>query len=224
METVIVTKNDVLCGRSPSERAHIGNLRLQNCIELHGSKYLIANKSEKSRIIRTIVESIQKTGGRFLKKKPGTGEYAVISPRSAKEKVGLAMREAMLNRDQKTNVKNTSGAAAAPVAGTSVTALKPVISSDSVVTQSTAVVSSLSLSSVETSAVPLSQMASSSSPVSQPASPKVNHLAPPPKTMPFDSVADYSSYNYDPLGEELTNFLTSLGDDSLTDAFFGLVE
>ena len=224
METVIVTKNDVLCGRSPSERAHIGNLRLQNCIELHGSKYLVANKSEKSRIIRTIVESIQKTGGRFLKKKPGTGEYAVISPRSAKEKVGLAMREAMMNRDQKSNVTNTSGAAAAPVARTSVTALKPVVSSDSVVTQATAVVSSSSLSSVETSAVPLSQMASSSSPVSQPASPKVDHSAPPPKTMLFDSMADYSSYNYDPLGEELTNFLTSLGDDSLTDAFFGLVE
>jgi len=168
------------------------------------------------------VESIQKIGGRFLKKKPGTGEYAVISPRSAKEKVGLAMREAMLNRDQKTNVENTSGAAA-PVARTTVTALKPVVSSDSVVTQSTAVVSSLSLSSVETSVVPLSQMNSPPSPVSQPASPKADPSVPPPKTVVFDSMTDYSSYNYDPLGEELTNFLSSLGDDSLTDAFFGLV-
>ena len=90
-ELVEVTKSDVLCGRSPEEQCHPGNTRLKNCIELHRVKYADANKANKSKIIRQIVEII---GGRFLKKNKD-GDYVVIPPRGAREKVGLAMREAL---------------------------------------------------------------------------------------------------------------------------------
>uniref|UniRef100_A0A7S2NRI9 DUF6824 domain-containing protein n=1 Tax=Leptocylindrus danicus TaxID=163516 RepID=A0A7S2NRI9_9STRA len=90
-EPAEVTKNDVLCGRSPEEQCHPGNIRLKNCIELHRAKYAEANKANKSKIIRQIVDTI---GARFLKKNKD-GVYIVIPPRGAREKVGLAMREAM---------------------------------------------------------------------------------------------------------------------------------
>ena len=90
-EPVEVKKDDVLYGRTPEEQCHPGNIRLKNCIDLHRAKYAEANKANKSKIIRQIVNVV---GGRFLKKNKD-GHYIVISPRGAREKVGLAMRESM---------------------------------------------------------------------------------------------------------------------------------
>mmetsp|Transcript_6871 Transcript_6871/g.10118 ORF Transcript_6871/g.10118 Transcript_6871/m.10118 type:complete len:236 (-) Transcript_6871:212-919(-) len=100
-EPTEVTKDDVLCGRSPEEQCHPGNIRLKNCIELHRTKYAEANKANKSKIIRQIVDTI---GARFLKKNKD-GVYIVIPPRGAREKVGLAMREAMEPNKQAAKTK-----------------------------------------------------------------------------------------------------------------------
>lgn len=90
--TILPSKFDVLCGRSPEERAHSGNVRMMTCVELHKSQYLNAPKCDKSKIIRNIVHAIEKEGGRFLKRELN-GEYTLLPPRSTREKVGLAMRE-----------------------------------------------------------------------------------------------------------------------------------
>ena len=69
---------------------------MMTCIELHMVHYIQALKPEKSVIIKNIVSAIEVEGGRFLKRgasNSGGGEYTILSPRSAREKVGLAMRE-----------------------------------------------------------------------------------------------------------------------------------
>jgi len=109
-EPVEVTKNDVLCGRSPEEQCHPGNIRLKNCIELHRVKYSEANKANKSKIIRQIVDVI---GGRFLKKNKD-GDYVVIPPRGAREKVGLAMREALEPNKTTTSSSTSKGSSGGP--------------------------------------------------------------------------------------------------------------
>jgi hypothetical protein len=92
---VFATKLDVLCGRDKLSHAHSGNKRFRKIIEKHREEYQTAqNRESKTSITTKIIQLIESSGGRFLKKDDDTDKWEVVTEAYAKEKVSHALRSA----------------------------------------------------------------------------------------------------------------------------------
>jgi len=90
---------DVLCDRSRFAFNHIGNRRFRITVETKVPHYAVAtHKSDRSRIVRSIVGIIHGAGGRFLTRS-NCGEWKQVSKVRSKEKVGHALRAAISARN-----------------------------------------------------------------------------------------------------------------------------
>mmetsp|Transcript_4160 Transcript_4160/g.5967 ORF Transcript_4160/g.5967 Transcript_4160/m.5967 type:complete len:801 (+) Transcript_4160:100-2502(+) len=118
---ILVTDNDILCGRGGMTNHHKGNKRFRDIVALHRPDYVRANKVNKPAVARMIIKAIRSgdSPGRFLKKDEKTGKWFDIGDRRAAEKASQALREktpeerSKLRQDQQLsdNTKPASSAA-----------------------------------------------------------------------------------------------------------------
>eukprot|EP00540_Astrosyne_radiata_P013815 CAMPEP_0116864208 /NCGR_PEP_ID=MMETSP0418-20121206/24687_1 /TAXON_ID=1158023 /ORGANISM="Astrosyne radiata, Strain 13vi08-1A" /LENGTH=378 /DNA_ID=CAMNT_0004499389 /DNA_START=64 /DNA_END=1200 /DNA_ORIENTATION=+ len=98
MELRVPTENDVLCGRGRNCFEHEGNKRFRQIVVKNISKYLeAASRKKKTIVVRSIIEQVHGSGGRFLKKN-SRGLWYDSGMRGAKEKVGHSLRDASTDR------------------------------------------------------------------------------------------------------------------------------
>eukprot|EP00538_Stauroneis_constricta_P007015 CAMPEP_0119555944 /NCGR_PEP_ID=MMETSP1352-20130426/8017_1 /TAXON_ID=265584 /ORGANISM="Stauroneis constricta, Strain CCMP1120" /LENGTH=228 /DNA_ID=CAMNT_0007602815 /DNA_START=359 /DNA_END=1045 /DNA_ORIENTATION=+ len=90
-----INHNDVLCGRGGATNNHVGNKRFRNLVADHQPQYLVAKKKDKVIISRTIVQTIQSRGGRFLKRSPDGDVWVPVPVKRATEKTSQALREGL---------------------------------------------------------------------------------------------------------------------------------
>lgn len=92
---ILVTDNDILCGRGGMTNHHKGNKRFRDIVALHRPDYVRANKVNKPAVARMIIKAIRSGDppGRFLKKDEKTGKWFDIGDRRAAEKASQALRE-----------------------------------------------------------------------------------------------------------------------------------
>ena len=86
---------DVMCGRDKISRAHVGNKRLRDIIEMIRERYQTApSRDEKTRITCEIVSVVRshRPGGRFLKINADTNKWDDVGDEYAREKVSHALR------------------------------------------------------------------------------------------------------------------------------------
>lgn len=91
--------NDVLLGRGKLIQEHTGNLRFRHIVENHREMYETARRLEKTLLASKIVEILQQTGGRFVKR-DGTG-WAEVDDETARYKVSHSFRNKRLAENQK---------------------------------------------------------------------------------------------------------------------------
>mmetsp|Transcript_26945 Transcript_26945/g.44879 ORF Transcript_26945/g.44879 Transcript_26945/m.44879 type:complete len:690 (+) Transcript_26945:131-2200(+) len=92
---MLVTENDILCGRGGLTNHHKGNKRFRDIVALHRPDYVRAAKVHKPSVARMIVKAIRNSDppGRFLKKDIKTGKWYDIGDKRAAEKASQALRE-----------------------------------------------------------------------------------------------------------------------------------
>mmetsp|Transcript_10429 Transcript_10429/g.17270 ORF Transcript_10429/g.17270 Transcript_10429/m.17270 type:complete len:307 (-) Transcript_10429:91-1011(-) len=88
-----VQKHDVLLGRGKKRFKHPGNIAYRAFIESRISFYFEGGRIRKSGVVLEIIESIKKTGGRFLKDQKGAADWEEADLRVAREKVGHSIRD-----------------------------------------------------------------------------------------------------------------------------------
>jgi len=91
---IVITDQDILCGRGGATNHHKGNKRFRDIVTLHRPDYVAAPKIRKPDVARKIVRAIR-TGnqpGRFLKK-ADDGKWVDIGDKKAAEKASQALRE-----------------------------------------------------------------------------------------------------------------------------------
>ena len=86
---------DVLSGRGGLANTHTGNRVYRRLVHLNKETYLkLATKRDKGLLVDSIIFSIQKHGGRFLKQNPETGAWDhELTYKEAVLKTGQALRE-----------------------------------------------------------------------------------------------------------------------------------
>lgn len=95
---------DILCGRSRNSFKHVGNRRFRVTIEMNLNAYNAAStKKQKSDLIIEIAASLRdNVGARFLKPK-GTNEYIELTEEQIHKKIGHALRDMAVARQQSTS-------------------------------------------------------------------------------------------------------------------------
>lgn len=95
-----VNENDVLCGRGRGPAGHSGNVRFHELVAEKRMAYLTStDRKEKANICEEIIDTVRRSGGRFLKKISGSGRktnpklWEIVSDAKAKAKTGQALRE-----------------------------------------------------------------------------------------------------------------------------------
>jgi|Transcript_3628 hypothetical protein len=117
---------DVICGRGKSCFNHIGNRRFRVTIDMNLSRYASASsKLEKSLIVMSIVDTVRDNSprGGFVKHVVRTSRWYEVGDHLAREKVGQALREALVAKDpqkreakkQKRTQAKTNSSKALPV-------------------------------------------------------------------------------------------------------------
>jgi hypothetical protein len=93
---VIPERYDVMCGRGRVAFKHAGNCRLRATIGIHLEEYNSCGRSRngKTQIIRSIIQSIKMSGGRFLKFDVKEDQWYDGGATAAKNRVGSAFRDA----------------------------------------------------------------------------------------------------------------------------------
>mmetsp|Transcript_32962 Transcript_32962/g.75940 ORF Transcript_32962/g.75940 Transcript_32962/m.75940 type:complete len:330 (+) Transcript_32962:149-1138(+) len=90
-------ETDVLCGRGGATNSHSGNKDFRYLVKRHQKQYLRAKKKDKPLVASSIVDSIRKRGGRFLRRCDTTIEgdivWVDIGDDRAREKTCQALRE-----------------------------------------------------------------------------------------------------------------------------------
>lgn len=77
--------HDIICGRGNFCSQHPGNEFLSQLVEVGLPKYMAANsKSDKSSILREIIRTVIRIGGRFLKKDSVNGAYYEAGMKAAR--------------------------------------------------------------------------------------------------------------------------------------------
>jgi len=91
-----VKLQDVICGKRGSKETsnHVGNERLRVVVEMKLDRYRRSTRSEKSEIVREIVDIVRAYGGRFVRK-TDEGGLVDIGNQKSREKVGHAIRGAL---------------------------------------------------------------------------------------------------------------------------------
>mmetsp|Transcript_11861 Transcript_11861/g.18198 ORF Transcript_11861/g.18198 Transcript_11861/m.18198 type:complete len:212 (-) Transcript_11861:264-899(-) len=98
--------HDIICGRGNFCSQHPGNEFLSQLVDVGLPKYMAANsKSDKSSILREIIRTVIRIGGRFLKKDSVNGAYYEAGMKAARDKVGYCLREASMERISKLKLK-----------------------------------------------------------------------------------------------------------------------
>jgi hypothetical protein len=92
---ILVTENDILCGRGGLTNHHKGNKRFRDIVALHRPDYVRAAKIHKPGVARLIVRAIRNSDppGRFLKKDFKSNKFYDIGDKRAAEKASQALRE-----------------------------------------------------------------------------------------------------------------------------------
>jgi len=82
----------VRCGRGNDCFNSVGNRRLRILVEIHLERYSLAiAKSEKSRIVSKVFDTVHDAGGSFVKQDRGT--WYKVGDAAAREKVGAMFRD-----------------------------------------------------------------------------------------------------------------------------------
>ena len=91
-----VQKEDVICGRNERPSSHAGNHWYNRLIHTHRERYQNqkTDKVEKGEIVRMIYDTIQESGGRFLKREAGTEELYLARYHEVRDKISHALRSA----------------------------------------------------------------------------------------------------------------------------------
>jgi len=92
-----VKESDVLFGQGGESNNHAGNKSYRARLVGTRPSYSKASSSEKTNIAQRVVDEINDTGGRFLKK--DKGRWYVASNRDARRKVSQALREKHLTTE-----------------------------------------------------------------------------------------------------------------------------
>jgi hypothetical protein len=106
-DEIVLGPNDILCGRCKMSFNHVGNQHFRATISLNLHQYLDArSRHEKSAIIVSLVRMLRnESGTRFLKNtKQGLVE---LSEKQAREKVGHALRDMAVAKQQSTMTERT---------------------------------------------------------------------------------------------------------------------
>lgn len=97
---VDVKNEDVLFGRGKVFFFHPGNVYFRRLCADQLERYRSASsRLVKVSVVQEIINSIQGTGGRFLKRN-SSGEWLETTPETAKEKTGHTLRDALGNRNK----------------------------------------------------------------------------------------------------------------------------
>jgi hypothetical protein len=85
---------DICCGRGKGRSNSPGNQRFKEVVQDNLQRYDDApTKADKSRVVESVVTTIQKLGGRFVKQEVSSGDWYQIGPRDARSKVAHAIRD-----------------------------------------------------------------------------------------------------------------------------------
>jgi len=88
------TERDVLFGRGGARNHHAGNRRYRQLVSDNKSQYRKSScKDEKTKIAKSIVDAVNKYGGRFLMQDAVTGDWIEVEKRKARQKVSQALRD-----------------------------------------------------------------------------------------------------------------------------------
>jgi len=88
------TDRDVLFGRGGARNHHAGNRRYRELVNSNKNTYRQSTcKDEKTKIAKSIVDSVNRYGGRFLMQDPITGDWIEVEKRKARQKVSQALRD-----------------------------------------------------------------------------------------------------------------------------------
>jgi hypothetical protein len=88
-------KYDIILGRDKLAINHAGNRQYRRLIEMNFERYQqcgAARNGTKRRIANEVIQVIQRSGGRFLKKNEQNGMYEEVDHKYAHEKVSHALR------------------------------------------------------------------------------------------------------------------------------------
>mmetsp|Transcript_10934 Transcript_10934/g.31344 ORF Transcript_10934/g.31344 Transcript_10934/m.31344 type:complete len:811 (+) Transcript_10934:50-2482(+) len=102
---VVPGRMDILFGRGRSFQEHPGNLRYSQLIETNREKYDSSKKLEKTALTKHIVQTVQASGGRFLKQDGAS--WVVVSNETARDKIshGFRNRRAVVTAQSKRQSK-----------------------------------------------------------------------------------------------------------------------
>ena len=88
------TDRDVLFGRGGARNHHAGNRRYRELVNSNKNVYRQSScKDEKTKIAKSIVDSVNRYGGRFLMQDPINGDWIEVEKRKARQKVSQALRD-----------------------------------------------------------------------------------------------------------------------------------
>ncbi|OEU14904.1 hypothetical protein FRACYDRAFT_187820 [Fragilariopsis cylindrus CCMP1102] len=104
---------DIVCGRNSGAYNYIGNRRFRVTVDMHLQRYIESpTREDKTNVIKSIVWMLHEDiGARFLKKtiikkkdmktgrthnKGGTPRYEIMNEKQAREKVGHALRDLVI--------------------------------------------------------------------------------------------------------------------------------
>jgi len=91
-----VGPNDIICSRNSKVHRNPGNQRYNAIIQEHREAYQTTqSRDAKVRLTRTVLQTVQDYGGRFLKLDEDRGEWEEIDATAKREKVSHALRTAL---------------------------------------------------------------------------------------------------------------------------------
>lgn len=88
--------NDILAGRGIQPFHHPGNSNLRSAIAALLDEYSNATKTEKSDLVGTMLGSIKKKGGRFLKLDESKMQWYDAGSKQCRKKISQAFRDALV--------------------------------------------------------------------------------------------------------------------------------
>lgn len=91
-----ISPNDVLLGRGGGTNRHAGNIFFRDLVSQKQPAYIQARKKEKTVISKSIVATIRKRNGRFMKQE--NGQWVEVGDLKAAEKASQALREGLNDR------------------------------------------------------------------------------------------------------------------------------
>ena len=101
---------DILLGRGKTSFNHVGNRRFRVFINLHLRRYMDAStRMDKTVVVNSVVEAIHEAGGRFLKEDLRSKSWYQVATKTAREKVGHALRDAVGMRLKMANNGGANG-------------------------------------------------------------------------------------------------------------------